>query len=68
MYPYHNRIKQRIGNGELIGWEKVKDYPNIGECIVLHFSTLPYMRPIRPQRYGEYMNILQEYEERSEGD
>lgn len=66
MYPYHNQIKKRIKSGELLGWEKVNHYPNIGECIVLHFSTLPYIRPIRPERYGEYMIILQEYVELSQ--
>ncbi len=68
MYPYHNRIKQRIRNGELIGWEKVTDYPNIGACIVLYFSTLPYTRPIRPQRYGEYEAICKAYPERAQGE
>ena len=68
MYPYHNRIKQRIKNGELIGWKKVKDYTKIGECIVLHFSTAPFTRPIRPQRYSEYEAILKEHQELSQGD
>lgn len=58
MYPYHNKIKQRIKNGELVRWEMVYNYPKIGECIVLHFSTTPYMRPIRPHRYAEYMKLL----------
>ena len=59
MYPYHNRIKQRIRNGELIGYEFRTDYPNIGECLVLKFSTLPALRPIRPHRVGEYMELVQ---------
>lgn len=54
MYPYHNKIKQRIRNGELVGFEFVTDYPGIGECCVLKFCTFPPLRPIRPYRYAEY--------------
>ena len=58
MYPYHNKIKQRIHNGELVGFEFVEDWPKIGSCLLLRFNTLPDMRPIRPHRYDEYMPIL----------
>ena len=58
MYSYHNRIKQRISNGEFIGAELVGDYPNIGECLVLYFNTEPFMRPIRQHRYHEYKEII----------
>ncbi|MBE7092732.1 MAG: hypothetical protein E7365_06100 [Clostridiales bacterium] len=58
MYPYHNKIKQRIKNGELIGFEFVNDYKNIGECLLLYFNTYPYVRPIRSHRYAEYEEIL----------
>ena len=61
MYPYHNRIKQRIKNWELIGYEFVEDYPNIGECLVLKFNTVPALRPIRPNRYVDYVDILAEW-------
>lgn len=57
MYPYHNKIKQRIKNGELtshyFGFRK-----GIGECLILLFSTEPRERPIRPHRYAEYMELL----------
>lgn len=53
MYPYHNRIKQRIKNGELIGVEKGK-----GEfAVVFIFSTKPYRRPVREQSLWRYGNI-----------
>lgn len=53
MYPYHNRIKQRIKNGELIGIEKGK-----GEfAVVFIFSTKPYRRPIRESSLWRYENI-----------
>lgn len=61
MYPYHNKIKQRIRAGELIGAEKREDYPGIGPCVVLRFSTYPPLRPIRPHRYAEYAPILAPY-------
>ena len=46
MYPYHNRIRQRIKNNELV------DYYH---CV---FNTPPFLRPIRPARIPEYMEIL----------
>ena len=58
MYPYHNRIKQRIANGELIGWHFTDCYPRIGNALVLKFSTYPPLRPIRPYRYAEYISLL----------
>lgn len=58
MYPYHNRIKQRINAGELTGYEFVDNYPRIGPALVLKFSTYPPVRPIRPHRREEYMQIL----------
>lgn len=41
MYPYHNRIQQRIKNGELTDYYFTKNYPNIGKALVLVFSTEP---------------------------
>ena len=61
MYSYHNRIKQRISNGELVGVEMRSDYPGIGECAVLKFSTAPALRPIRHHRYAEYAQIISKY-------
>lgn len=58
MYPYHNKIKQRINNGELIDWYFTNDYPRIGEALVLYFSTFPPVRPVRPYRYPEYLPLL----------
>lgn len=62
MYPYHNRIKQRIKNGELIGYEYTKNYQSIGECLLLYFNTHPFVRPIRPHKYHEYVDILAQWE------
>lgn len=61
MYPYHNRIKRRIRKGELVGYEFVEDYPGIGECLLLGFSTHPFFRPVRPHKYVDYVDILAEW-------
>ena len=58
MYPYHNTIKKRIKHGELVGYQFVDNYKNIGECLLLFFSTPPFERPIRPHKYHEYVDIL----------
>lgn len=59
MYPYHNRIKQRIAAGELIGAKFEKKYPGVGECLLLIFNTAPHLRPIRPYRYPEYREVIE---------
>lgn len=61
MYLYHNTIKKRIKNGELIGYVFVNNYKNIGECLLLHFSTPPFEKPIRPHKYNEYIDILADW-------
>ena len=58
MYPYHNRIKQRIANGEMIGYEFLERYKNISPCLMLYFATEPHARPIREHRFSEYQQIL----------
>jgi len=54
MYPYHNKIKSRIADNELIRYEYVSAYKNISPCLVLYFNTEPYIRPIREHRFKEY--------------
>ena len=58
MYPYHNKIKQRIMNKELIRYEYVDKYKVISPCLVLHFETEPKIRPIREHRFEEYEELL----------
>lgn len=58
MYPYHNKIKQRIRNGELIKYELVEKYQNISPCLLLYFKTEPFVKPIRENRFAEYESIL----------
>ena len=61
MYPYHNCIKQRIRAGELIGYHWDNNYPRIGPALVLEFNTYPPLRPIRPERWGDYVDILADW-------
>ena len=58
MYPYHNKIKQRIKNNELSGYEYVDKYKSISPCLILHFTTEPKKRPIREHRFKEYEEII----------
>jgi len=60
MYPYHNKIKQRIQNNELNGYEYVNEYKSISPCLLLYFSTEPKVRPIREHRFAEYEALLNE--------
>lgn len=60
MYSYHNTIKQRIKNNELVRYEYVKKYKQIEPCLLLHFNTEPKVRPIREHRFDEYELILNE--------
>jgi len=61
MYPYHNKIKQRIKNNELIGYEYVDEYKGISPCLLLYFSTEPKVRPIRKHRFEEYEKFLEKF-------
>ena len=63
MYPYHNRIKQRIANNELIRHEYVDSHKGIKPCLLLYFSTEPYVRPIREHRFEMYEAIFQQLKE-----
>lgn len=58
MYPYHNKIKQRINNKELVSYEYVEKYKNISPCLLLYFDTEPKIRPIREHRFKEYEKLL----------
>ena len=58
MYPYHNKIKQRIKNRELISYEYVDKYKKLSPCLLLHFDTEPKIRPIRVHRFKMYEEIL----------
>lgn len=59
-YGYHQQIKQRIKAGELIDYYYTRNYPGIGDALVLVFNTEPFKRPIRPHRFEEYEEMLNE--------
>ena len=63
MYPYHNKIKQRINNRELVRYEYVDNYKGISPCLLLHFSTEPKIKPIREHRFEMYEKILNKDEQ-----
>lgn len=65
-YSYHGRIKQRIANGDLIGFRFVDDYPRIGTALVLQFNDNPVLRPIRPERWMEYVGTLLDWSKEHE--
>jgi hypothetical protein len=54
MYSYHNKIKSGISNKELLRYEYVERYKDIAPCLLLHFNTEPFIRPIREHRFKEY--------------
>lgn len=58
MYPYHNKIKQRILNNELVRYEYVARYKHIAPCLLLYFETEPTVRPIREHRFEEYETLF----------
>ena len=58
MYPYRNKIIQRIKNNELVSYEYIESFKEIAPCLLLHFSTPPTIRPIRSHRFEEYETIL----------
>jgi nucleoside-specific outer membrane channel protein Tsx len=60
MYPYHNKIKQRIQNDELVKYEYVDKYKQIQPALLLYFRTEPYIRPIREHRFEEYEKLFEE--------
>ena len=60
MYSYHNRIKQRIHNDELISYEYVAKYKQIQPALLLYFKTEPYIRPIREHRFEAYEALFKE--------
>jgi len=60
VYPYHNKIKSRIKSQELVRYEYVERYKKISPCLLLHFDTEPFVRPIREHRFEEYEAFFKE--------
>lgn len=60
-YGYHQKIRQRIKAGELVDHYFTDSYPSIGEALVLVFNTPPFLRPVRPHKYCDYVDILADW-------
>ena len=58
MYPYHNKIKQRIKNNKLVKYEYLDKHKGISPCLLLYFNTEPKIRSIREHRFKEYEEII----------
>ena len=54
-YCYHNRIRQHINNGELVGIEE-SDKDEF--AFVLVYNTYPFTRPIRHHAVHKYLDLL----------
>ena len=65
MYPYHNKIKERIRKGEMTHYEYVDRYKDISPCLLIYFDTEPKLRPIRQHRFQEYELFFQSIEKDS---
>ncbi|MAJ90438.1 MAG: hypothetical protein CMD08_04090 [Flavobacteriales bacterium] len=63
MYPYHNKIKQRIRNREMIKYKYVNQYKKISPCLLLYFNTELKIRPIRQHKFQEYEKLLSTFQE-----
>jgi hypothetical protein len=57
MYPYHNRIRQRINNRELVG---IEESEKDEFAFVLVFNTFPFTRPIRHHVVYKYLDLIGE--------
>lgn len=66
-YGYHQKIKQRIRNGELVDCYIDQNYPKIGTALVLAFGRAPFKRPIWTYRWGEYLPMLRKEMQRCPG-
>jgi hypothetical protein len=58
MYPNHNKIKQRLRSKEFLRYEYVESYKAITPYLLLYFSTVPYIKPIRENRFAEYEELF----------
>lgn len=58
MYSYHNTIKKRIKNGELLNIVKIDDGTYLFAFI---FKKKPIFRPIRYHSANKYLDILEKF-------
>ena len=58
MCPYHNQMKQRIQNKELVSCDCVEKHKTIHPFLLLDFETYPQSSSIREYRFKEYDYLL----------
>ena len=58
-YSYHNQIKKKIKNGQLLKYEYLDNYKNIGRVLMLYFKD-GTKHFIREYRFIEYYPLLEE--------
>ena len=66
MFPYHEALKERIQNDELIGYEMVKDYHGGTPRLLLYFESEPKIMPVLKNKIKEYTRILDKIETKFE--
>lgn len=57
-FDYHGTIRKRIRQGELITYDYVEEYNGISPCLLLRFSTKPFVKPIREKMWDEYEKLF----------
>ena len=56
-YSYHGNIKKKIKNGELLKYEYIDSYKNIGRVLMLYFKDGTH-KFIREDRWIDYYELL----------
>ena len=56
-YSYHGNIKKKIKNGELVKYEYLDSYKNIGPVLMLYFKD-GTQKIIRVDRWIDYYELL----------
>ena len=46
----------------MIGYEFTDNYKKMGKRLILYFKSPPFERPIRPEKYQEYLAILEQWD------
>jgi hypothetical protein len=58
-FSYHNKAKQLLKEGKLIGWYITNNHNNIKPALVLLFADYKHhTMPIREYRWNEYLPFL----------
>ena len=56
-YSYHGNIKKKIKNGELLKYEFIDSYKNLGKVLMLYFKD-GTKKFIREDRWIDYYELL----------